>query len=80
MRSFKVILTLLCTICALSITAQTNSFYIGAKAGATSSEFKFTEDLTTDEVTKLSLKLQELIDTIEEKELRWMELVEKLES
>lgn len=43
-------------------------------------ELKFTEELTADEVTKLSLELQELIAAIEEKELRWMELVEKLES
>ena len=38
------------------------------------------ESLSTDEINTLSLKLQELIETIEEKESRWMELLEKLES
>jgi hypothetical protein len=33
------------TFCAFQINAQTNSFYIGAKTGATASEFRFTEDL-----------------------------------
>ncbi|MDN3492449.1 ABC-F family ATP-binding cassette domain-containing protein [Winogradskyella bathintestinalis] len=37
-------------------------------------------DLSQDEITKLSEKLQVIIDTIEEKEMRWFELSEKLEN
>ncbi|MBU2919801.1 ABC-F family ATP-binding cassette domain-containing protein [Winogradskyella psychrotolerans] len=36
-------------------------------------------DLSQDQISKLSEKLQAIIDTIEEKELRWFELAEKLE-
>ncbi len=36
-------------------------------------------DLTQDEINKLSEDLQKIIDTIEVKEMRWMELQEKLE-
>jgi len=36
-------------------------------------------DLTQDQISKLSEKLQVVIDTIEEKEIRWFELAEKLE-
>ncbi|MEP5253988.1 ABC-F family ATP-binding cassette domain-containing protein [Winogradskyella rapida] len=36
-------------------------------------------DLSQDEITKLSQELQVIIDTIEEKEMRWFELSEKLE-
>ena len=36
-------------------------------------------ELTQDQISKLSEKLQAIIDTIEEKELRWFELAEKLE-
>ncbi len=36
-------------------------------------------DLTPEEITKLSEALQKIIDAIEEKEMRWMELQEKLE-
>ncbi|RCW91521.1 ABC-F family ATP-binding cassette domain-containing protein [Winogradskyella arenosi] len=36
-------------------------------------------DLSQDEITKLSQELQVIIDTIEEKEIRWFELSEKLE-
>lgn len=36
-------------------------------------------DLSQDEITELSEKLQEIIDTKEEKEMRWFELAEKLE-
>ncbi|PVW16440.1 ABC-F family ATP-binding cassette domain-containing protein [Marixanthomonas spongiae] len=38
-----------------------------------------TENWTGEEIDKQSLKLQELIDTIEEKEMRWFELSEKTE-
>ena len=38
------------------------------------------ESLSVEEINQLSLKIQEIIDTIEEKELRWMELHEKMES
>ncbi|MFD1064132.1 ABC-F family ATP-binding cassette domain-containing protein [Winogradskyella litorisediminis] len=37
-------------------------------------------DLTQDEITKLSEELQKIIDTIEEKEMRWFELAEKFEN
>ncbi len=36
-------------------------------------------ELTQDQISKLSEKLQVIIDTIEEKEMRWFELAEKLE-
>ncbi|WP_339624545.1 ABC-F family ATP-binding cassette domain-containing protein [uncultured Winogradskyella sp.] len=36
-------------------------------------------ELSQDEISKLSEKLQVIIDTIEEKEMRWFELAEKLE-
>jgi len=36
-------------------------------------------DLTQDQITELSNKIQAIINTIEEKELRWMELMEKME-
>ena len=43
-------------------------------------EAKFNNpDLSQDEINKLSEELQIIIDTIEEKELRWFELAEKLE-
>ncbi len=46
-----------------------------------SMEAKFTNpDLSQDDINKLSLKLQDIIDEIEEKEMRWFELSEKLES
>ena len=38
------------------------------------------ESLSVEDINLLSLKIQEIIDTIEEKELRWMELHEKMES
>ncbi|PTM10940.1 MAG: ABC transporter [Bacteroidetes bacterium] len=38
------------------------------------------ETLSVDDINKLSAKIQEIINTVEEKELRWMELHEKLES
>jgi len=37
------------------------------------------ESLSTEEIKELSTKLQGIIDTIEEKEMRWLELLEKLE-
>ena len=37
-------------------------------------------ELSTDEINKLSNKLQGIIDNIEEKEMRWLELSEKMES
>ena len=37
-------------------------------------------DLTQDNITKLSEELQVIIDSIEEKELRWFELAEKFEN
>lgn len=37
-------------------------------------------DLSQDDITKLSKDLQKIIDTIEEKEMRWFELAEKFES
>ncbi|WP_431111024.1 ABC-F family ATP-binding cassette domain-containing protein [Winogradskyella poriferorum] len=44
-------------------------------------EAKFNNpDLTQDDINKLSGELQVIIDTIEEKELRWFELAEKLEN
>lgn len=46
----------------------------------TALESKFNNpDLSQDEIGKLSAKLQVIIDTIEEKEMRWFELSEKLE-
>jgi ATP-binding cassette subfamily F protein uup len=47
----------------------------------TALETKFTNpDLSQDQISKLSEKLQVLIDTIEKKEMRWFELSEKLEA
>ncbi len=44
-------------------------------------EAKFNNpDLSQDEINKLSEELQVIIDNIEEKELRWFELAEKLEN
>jgi ATP-binding cassette subfamily F protein uup len=44
-------------------------------------ETKFTDpELAPDDISKLSEKLKVIIDTIEEKEMRWFELSEKLES
>ena len=44
-------------------------------------EVKFNNlELSQEEIKKLSEELQNIIDTIEEKELRWFELAEKLES
>ncbi|VAV86322.1 Bis-ABC ATPase Uup, partial [hydrothermal vent metagenome] len=37
------------------------------------------ETLSTEKINELSTQLQHIIDTIEEKELRWLELLEKLE-
>lgn len=37
-------------------------------------------DLTQDQITELSNKMQTIIDDIEEKELRWLELAEKMEN
>lgn len=37
-------------------------------------------DLSQDDITKLSEELQKVIDTIEEKEMRWFELAEKFEN
>ena len=37
------------------------------------------ESLSTEDIKELSTKLQGIIDTIEEKEMRWLELLEKLE-
>jgi len=45
MKSLIAILSLICTFSVLELNAQTNSFYIGARAGGNNSEFKFTEDL-----------------------------------
>ncbi|MDB9720936.1 ABC-F family ATP-binding cassette domain-containing protein [Winogradskyella sp.] len=46
----------------------------------TALEAKFLNpELSQDEISKLSEKLQVIIDTIEEKEMRWFELAEKLE-
>tara|TARA_R110002033_G_C3761443_1_gene227254 strand:- start:177 stop:608 length:432 start_codon:yes stop_codon:yes gene_type:complete len=43
-------------------------------------EAKFNNpELSQDQIGKLSAKLQVIIDTIEEKEMRWFELSEKLE-
>ncbi len=43
-------------------------------------EAKFNNpDLSQDDINKLSAELQVIIDTIEEKELRWFELAERLE-
>jgi len=43
-------------------------------------EAKFNNpELSQDDISKLSEKLQDIIDTIEEKEMRWFELSEKLE-
>lgn len=47
----------------------------------TALEAKFNDpELSQNDINKLSEKLQVIIDTIEEKELRWFELAEKLES
>lgn len=47
----------------------------------TTLEKKFNNpELSQDDINKLSEKLQVIIDTIEEKEMRWFELSEKLES
>jgi len=44
-------------------------------------EAKFNdESLSVDAINELSAKIQIIIDTVEHKELRWMELNEKLES
>ena len=46
----------------------------------TALETKFNNpELSQDEINTLSKKLQDIIDTIEEKEMRWFELSEKLE-
>jgi ATP-binding cassette subfamily F protein uup len=37
-------------------------------------------DLTQDQILELSSKVQKIIDAIEEKEMRWLELTEKLEN
>ncbi|MGB6267786.1 MAG: ABC-F family ATP-binding cassette domain-containing protein, partial [Olleya sp.] len=37
-------------------------------------------DLTQDQITELSSKIQKIIDAIEEKEMRWLELSEKMEN
>ena len=36
-------------------------------------------DLSPDEINKLSSTLQVIINSIEEKEMRWLELTEKME-
>ncbi len=44
-------------------------------------EVKFNdESLSSEKINELSTQLQHIIETIEEKELRWMELLEKLEN
>ena len=44
-------------------------------------EAKFIDEtLSPEKINQLSAELQEIIDTIEEKEFRWLELLEKLES
>ncbi|TJY32885.1 ABC-F family ATP-binding cassette domain-containing protein [Pontimicrobium aquaticum] len=44
-------------------------------------EAKFNDEtLSTEKINELSAKLQTIINTIEEKEFRWLELLEKLES
>jgi len=44
-------------------------------------ESKFNDEtLSVVDINELSTKIQDIINTIEEKELRWMELLEKLES
>ena len=44
-------------------------------------EAKFNNpDLSQDDINKLSAELQVIIDAIEEKELRWFELAERLEN
>jgi outer membrane protein with beta-barrel domain len=45
MRSLIAVLSLICVFGASQIKAQTSSFYVGAKAGGSASEFRFTEDL-----------------------------------
>ena len=43
-------------------------------------EHKFLNpDLTQDQITELSAKIQKIMDSIEEKEMRWLELSEKME-
>ena len=43
-------------------------------------KFSVTEGQPTSVINELSAKIQDIIDTVEHKELRWMELNEKLES
>lgn len=44
-------------------------------------ETKFNDEtLSTEKINELSAELQQIIDTIEKKEFRWLELLEKLES
>lgn len=45
MRSLTAALLLFCTLSSVQLNAQTNSFFLGAKAGASSSEYRFTENL-----------------------------------
>ena len=43
-------------------------------------EQKFLDpDLSQDQITEFSNKIQGIIDSIEEKEMRWLELTEKME-
>ncbi len=44
-------------------------------------ETKFNDEtLSTEKINELSVQLQQIIETIEEKEFRWLELLEKLEN
>ena len=45
MKRFILIMAALCLIASSSLFAQQSGFFIGARAGANASEFKFTEDL-----------------------------------
>lgn len=45
MRSLFAALALICTFGIVSLNAQQSSFYIGARSGASASQFRFTEDL-----------------------------------
>lgn len=45
MKSLIAILSFVLTFGMIQVNAQTNSFYIGARAGANASQFRFTEDL-----------------------------------
>ena len=45
MKRFVMILALLCPLGVSSLFAQYNSFFIGARTGVNTSQFKFTEDL-----------------------------------